>query len=821
MKRLWMFLCAITIVFLVGEAQAAMPIDMLRIDEVSKVIEANYRQSDPSADREIQKGFFNLAAKNAIDLAKAENIYEAGHFSSSAFADHVSAKIGSKVNSALQRSSAFDRKNALYALLRTTSTLNASHAIITSWLKLPAETEIKPYKNASPPSLADQIRTSSNDPRLGIYVPPMELISEFGGPGEGNHLVDAGEWIGMTLGIYNKSDMAFFSSSAYVEDRHACAWTAKSKEILLPELKAETENEEETKPGEDSPPLGKVRVWVYITRSCANGTSVPVNIYVEDTHATKQGKIVLTVQVKVNNRGPGNVAGYLVDGDVAGYSEGSKDNMLSKGVKLELSHGLEAAYGVQEAQMSWAVKKEALPVFKEVAYRTGEPLLVKGKRLYPSDDLDLEVHSAKEYNDRFEQVDSKGGWISRSDPKAWFVSETEALYNSDYQQRAMESNFKVEICDNYIDDDWDGKHDCDDSDCKEEAACEPPDLPPDPADILKLFKHTATLEPSIAAKTHPGALSAVMPHFELVVAEERFKTEYACLVEKIPIKLCYEDREEPEKKKKEEKEKAEAPSGSQIHYKYRHYFSLDLESPPQLYEICGNGIDDDRDRKIDCKDSDCPPCPPPPPKDDEWRISLGLETGKLKKINPDIISDDEVSFEWNSIEEQFSTGLSLDAAYQKGNVFGAIGIFLTPITPIINDGELGFKQKKFDIGIGYSHVNGEFIFEPSLGLGYRKADFYNTQRTLIVPATVAINLSLMTRYAFSESTWAYIQLGRSSPLPMTFFGEQDSYPIGSLGGGFAGLGIGKTLGATTTGKPSDDPLELELFEDDPLDDLLE
>ena len=39
----------------------------------------------------------------------------------------------------------------------------------------------------------------------------------------------------------------------------------------------------------------------------------------------------------------------------------------------------------------------------------------------------------------------------------------------------------------------------------------------------------------------------------------------------------------------------------------------DLECPPcppPAKEICGNGVDDDNDGLIDCKDADCPPCPP-------------------------------------------------------------------------------------------------------------------------------------------------------------------------------------------------------------------
>jgi len=39
------------------------------------------------------------------------------------------------------------------------------------------------------------------------------------------------------------------------------------------------------------------------------------------------------------------------------------------------------------------------------------------------------------------------------------------------------------------------------------------------------------------------------------------------------------------------------------------------EEPPQQ-EICDNGIDDDADGLIDCKDPDCPPCPPDEPGDD-------------------------------------------------------------------------------------------------------------------------------------------------------------------------------------------------------------
>ena len=160
MKRIWKLVCTLALVTFVGNAHAAMPTDMLRIDEVSKVIEENYVHRDSSAGREIEKAFFTLAMKNVTDLAKAEKIYEAGNFASSRFADHVSTTVAAGVSQAMRSPSASERKNALYALLRRSSTLNASHDIITSWLKLPAKTEIKPYINASPPSLDDQIRTA-------------------------------------------------------------------------------------------------------------------------------------------------------------------------------------------------------------------------------------------------------------------------------------------------------------------------------------------------------------------------------------------------------------------------------------------------------------------------------------------------------------------------------------------------------------------------------------------------------------------------------------------------------------------------------------
>ena len=206
------------------------------------------------------------------------------------------------------------------------------------------------------------------------------------------------------------------------------------------------------------------------------------------------------------------------------------------------------------------------------------------------------------------------------------------LYDSpDGLKTEEEVEKKTEICNNYQDDDDDGKKpDCLDSDCKDDKFCKSRKACPSVSRVLRLAKSNALIKASLL-KQSKGAISAVQPNYELVYNDQRFSQLYKCMLEGIPaikcgIIKCPECKvEEPEK----EKEIVIKSKERHARYVYRHYLGVDIKVGE---EACNDGVDNDLDGAVDRRDSDCAPAELPKPKPAPVRIvkkgNLGVVTGR-------------------------------------------------------------------------------------------------------------------------------------------------------------------------------------------------
>jgi hypothetical protein len=584
-----------------GDAYSA-PTDLQGISAASKAISDNAHLEGSDAKQELLGMFTNLIVHNAIVIGDAQGISEKAKLRSTGFHGYVKKRVLGNVEKIARIEDQDDRTDEWYALLRLTSSTNEAHRYLARWLdfKKPGS-YLSKTKRGSPPRVSAQITTSSSDGRLKFVDDGVKLGAEMGGAGEGNGVLDAGEWVQLQVGVYNNDARPFFSSSAWVQSGDACAWVRPAAEIVMAELPAKDEEADE----DDHPSQG-LESWVYLSNSCADGARVPLNVQIKDTHRASAKPIVLSLTLKVANRTNGRAAAFMVASVVE-------------------------------------VQTPALePMF------SAEP-----GYFLPGDDYDFEMVEPSDYDRILQGVADNKEWTELDDSRAWLATDTEVLFETPDPPMNVAEVIPDEVCDNYLDDDGDGKHDCQDSDCKADTACNLP-TPPAFDQLLNIFKGNMSIEANPASPTLTGAVLAVEPGYELVVNQKNIQKQYACIIAGIPANQCEgcalyglsleecgqcldaktplakcgaESCDEPEVE--EEPEGEDSGRDPAVVYSYRSYFTVPLNWNPKESDGFGN-CDDDRDNDldglIDELDTDCGYVAPPPEEDE-----LVCSEGERKK----------------------------------------------------------------------------------------------------------------------------------------------------------------------------------------------
>ncbi|MEC7241504.1 MAG: hypothetical protein VXW32_09715, partial [Myxococcota bacterium] len=500
--------------------------DVDAIAATAGVIQAGYASQSPEIETEYVESFTSLIVQNAQKIARREGILRAGKVGTEAFTSFVRENVEGVIPPAARNDSARERKKALNTALIAMSTQSYAETVLSEWLNLPAPAEASAGLG---PRASTQLTLGSSDGRLKMHLDEEARFQDLGGPGSQNGVADAGEWVKLTLGVYNASKTPFVSSSAWVTvDSSSCGWTFPDEEILLPEMSPHDPEAELPKSE-----MGQINSWIYLSEECAHNSRVPLRFSIKDTHEASSA-IVLTARIEVTTRGVSRVRDYLVDSDIPGFSEGADPETLQivPDLRFELSHGLNTGPGqIMGAQMAWGMAELSQAMMSDQSYRAEQPMVLEGSTLAFGDDLDLETHAKPDtLHTAIDNMGKEWKWSTVDDARLWLLTDTTVSYKSMDPPEAMVEEIPDEICDNYLDDDDDGKHDCEDSDCAEADVCQAPPQALGINQILELVKENAAIAASPAKPEIDGAISAVDPNYELVFDQEEFALRYGCMV---------------------------------------------------------------------------------------------------------------------------------------------------------------------------------------------------------------------------------------------------------------------------------------------------
>lgn len=822
------------------------PIAHAKAPDVSR-IQSVYTTIKTSKDADtIEDAFAVMMKANAVEVAKRKGVYQKGQFGTARF-DRFLEKKARVVRRDATISDRVEREEALYKQLINLSTQNAAHAIIDAWFDLPAAGSlVKPSATAKPASIGDQVTFSSTDFRLGILMPEAEktateklmggvtavanlfgkkeedkkapvslpTILEVGGPGTGNGIIDAGEWVQLSFTIQNRGTVPFFSSSGWLSEDHPCAWAPSSGEIVFPELPAARADAEES-------PSASISTWVYLSKTCANKTTVSLNVTVKDTHRAMRSPIILSAKLRVTNRSGGDKYKQIIDGDIPGYSDDGKKPPIRPDLRLELSHGLTSENDATNVQMNWAADKQGRSLLVEQSFRAEEPLYREGFGWRASDDVDIRVKAKKPLYKALNNIIEEKKWKTPEDARLWFGTDTEVLYGSpdgpEYLQVPIVK--AKEICNNYQDDDGDGKADCLDEDCKKDKACEKPPACPSTRTVLELVKANAEIVASPTSPKLPGAISAVQPNYELVFKRGPFSEKYDCLLKGISLEKCGKpvcpDCKVAASEEAAPQEMQSKVQARHVRYVYRNYLGILIKLDK---ENCKDDIDNDLDGQIDDRDSDCAPEPRcgdgvvnrASESCDDGNRSSGdgcSRTCRIEKVEPPVEypviydigyssrSQTQAEDVGNNLDEDVSGhGVKIQASYHHftaGLVYHGHSVDgeITSSSMISSTEEMAGNAFALTFGGGYMMVFDQIQVYPRAQLGYfsRKLQApINAEKLVHEGSGFGFGLGSVVRYKFTDLIGAYAEIDYWSDGATT---ERDGFDYTDGGSFQYGLGL--------------------------------
>jgi hypothetical protein len=380
--------------------------------------------------------FAGFLVETATNIAREQGVAEKLALDSSGFRIMAETRVAAAVRDAVEVEGK-ERQDALYKLMETISTRAAAHALLAQWLGAPdpgtlakrakeaadakadaafaaARKEADEARGDRPMTdkerteraLEDALRAAARDPEVrgarvqarfrsqviteqaasAFRVPAdgVALAYDEGNAGDGNGVVDAGEWVAFTIPLENATREPWFSSSAWVQSASPCVWTPSSQEIELPELA----------PGGK----GAVTVRAFVSETCPDQSRARFTVTLRDTHRTQAAPVVVEVGLVVTNVGAAALRRYTMDVDVPGSSRPAKAGKFAPNTRAELSAGLEIPRaGASRAVQAWGFSRPAESIVAEQSFAIGEPMVaVSGGTLSafaPFDDLDVRIGS--------------------------------------------------------------------------------------------------------------------------------------------------------------------------------------------------------------------------------------------------------------------------------------------------------------------------------------------------------------------------------------------------------------------------------------------
>lgn len=263
--------------------------------------------------------------------------------------------------------------------------------IVARWLGVPlvgqAAVGHRDKKTSAPArvtALTPLISTSNRGSFIALELARSRLLSDVGGVGSGNGVIEKGEWISLEFVFKNTSPRALFSTSAFVKTG-VCVWTAREdRETVLAEM---------LRTGETS----IIRLEAYLAPACATPSGYDVDLVVRDTHRSDATNLSVRLQPSSLPASP-KLHNIQFDTDIPGYSKGDSVGVLRPGLRFELSTGLQLdpQKVTSQASLAWGLSAWSSDIVHLDGYQSASQQASASGVFVPTDDLDIEVAGARQ-----------------------------------------------------------------------------------------------------------------------------------------------------------------------------------------------------------------------------------------------------------------------------------------------------------------------------------------------------------------------------------------------------------------------------------------
>ena len=397
-------------------ATAAQP-DVERIDELYDLIdrEVSSRPLDSPPPNEVVDAFYEWL--NDLSIVSAEQLGLARELGipSRRFAAALNTYAAEHVSKAWRAGSRRERFDQLTALLRDLGNPAAIDGSIARYVGVrpPGAYLEQAYgpiaEPESPPRVARQLSITSEADELAIRVADSAILTEVGGAGAGNRVLDAGEWVRLRLLVENPGSRPYFSSSAWVVPGSECVWTDRLTEHRLAEM---------------APDGGEAQLmfWVYLATDCDDDYEIDVRV--KDTHRAPGRPQAARLRMRPVPRVAVDLTHTFFDTDVPGFSDGSGAIQLEPDLRFELGTDLRIRQGdVRAARVKYGVVEPLTSLFTKLEHRDVDQIQLSYSQFEAGDDLDAEVAAQDSFENELRKYGySKQPWYEADEGGVLWVA---------------------------------------------------------------------------------------------------------------------------------------------------------------------------------------------------------------------------------------------------------------------------------------------------------------------------------------------------------------------------------------------------------------
>ena len=205
-----------------------------------------------------------------------------------------------------------------------------------------------------------------------------QFVSDNGGYGSGNGLIERGEWVSFDVKVENNSSDWWFSSSIWFDSDSSCVWFPESQEMELPELGPTLDESQILKQtGEDDQAVeievihthkssATIPLRLYVSSECDLSETVSIQYTIKDTYRTQNGPIQGEIEISVSAFAQGHLSNLVLDSDLPGASKGDAFVELDSKDSIEMFSEYTADARSTDAEMQFMVEGNAQKLFKSI-----------------------------------------------------------------------------------------------------------------------------------------------------------------------------------------------------------------------------------------------------------------------------------------------------------------------------------------------------------------------------------------------------------------------------------------------------------------------